>query len=675
MKSFTLSYHKKTFAKIHITYSIAVIFVATLFYNLVPNLLNYAPGYAHIDEISGLNYTWQFVIMVIIAIAVGGVILFFCLKGIDKIERYMNDPKEVDHEKLLKMKRRLVNLPYLIYLIQIVVPVFMLTAMSLPLFILENADLNVFFRVIILVVTFFVLVSIITLIVSQRVFKKMLLQFESDKDIGGLRIPVITKFYIQILPMFIIALLFSSLIGYSNNVREKGNLVCEEYIASLKDAFVPYADKQMNVEQIKQVLYNVRTVHNLNDIRYIIAPDKSITTSDGKKLGEYYVTYLYELSLKNGGYVYDVTEEIRGVIIKVSGVDGEYLVGIKSVISSPNLVLYYVGSFIFVLLLCSLVLYFLSKAMSEDILSVAHSMCKIASGEYARHDKKLSISSNDEISDLISAYNRIQELVQTNIKQIRENQDVLIQNERLASLGQLIGGIAHSFKTPIATASDTALCLETLVDEYDKSIDLDTVTNADHHHIASDMKVQINDMKETLEYINSIIITVKNYSSDLERANEDKFSLKDLIASIKILMSNELKKNSCKLNIHTDIPEESVMSGDMKVLIQVINVLLSNAIQAYQQGNGVIDLSIMQSGNDIEVVVQDYGTGISKEIQQKILNKMVTTKGNKGTGIGLYISNSIIKAKFSGQLKFESEPGKGTTFRIILPIKKKGDKA
>ncbi|HZK71906.1 MAG TPA: HAMP domain-containing sensor histidine kinase, partial [Clostridia bacterium] len=244
--------------------------------------------------------------------------------------------------------------------------------------------------------------------------------------------------------------------------------------------------------------------------------------------------------------------------------------------------------------------------------------------------------------------------------------------ERMASLGQLIGGIAHSLKTPISTASDTVYCIENLANEYDKSVDIDTVTREDHHNIASEIKLNVKDLKETLEYIDSVINVVKNHSADLDKSEDEQFAIKDLIKGINILMTNELRKNSCKLDINTNMSDEDKITGDIGNLTQVIDVLISNAIQAYATGDGQIDLYIFKNGKKIEIIVQDFGMGIPLNIQDKILNRMVTTKGNKGTGIGLYISNSIIKTKFNGSLSFITEEGKGTKFFITLPIKKEG---
>lgn len=673
MKTSLLNFFERNIrAKIFVTYTVAVIFVTSIFYQLVPILLNYAPGYAYIDKLHGLSYTMQFVIMLLFGLLIGFVIIFFSMRGVREVERYVNQPGNdgaAVPENLLKMKRKLLNLPYQIYVIQIGVAAVLVSLLVLPLFILENASLSVFFRVFLLVIIFFTLVSIITLVISQNSLKKLLLKLESDTNIDGIRLPIVVKLFLQVLPILIVAIAISSLIGYSNNIEDKGNLISDWYMASIQEAFADDPEGGYQPDQIKEILYGIRPVTDQKDTRFIITPDKEIITNDNQPLGDYFLVYLWELSLDNGGYVYDVSEEIRGVIVTVPGEDGDYIAGIKYNIISNNLVVFYVIGFLFLLFMGAIVLYFLSKAMSDDILTVAKRMNEIASNEYISLNRRLPITSNDETSDLVIAFNKIQRLVQKNIDQIRDNQEILIQQERMASLGQLIGGIAHSLKTPISTASDAAFCIEKLADEYNQSIDNEAVTKEDHHAIASEIKLHVEDLKETLNYINSIINMVKNHSADLDKLEEQQFAIKDLIKGINILMTNELRKNNCRLEIHTNMSEDEKITGSMGNLIQVIEVLISNAIEAYASGDGQIDLSILSFADKIEISVQDYGMGIPRNIRDKLLNKMVTTKGNKGTGIGLYISNSIIKAKFNGSLRFVTEEGIGTKFYITLPIR------
>ena len=97
--------------------------------------------------------------------------------------------------------------------------------------------------------------------------------------------------------------------------------------------------------------------------------------------------------------------------------------------------------------------------------------------------------------------------------------------------------------------------------------------------------------------------------------------------------------------------------------------MISNSIQAYNgETNKSIDLILNRKGNNIIISVKDYGIGLPDKVKQKLFKEMITTKGKNGTGLGLFMSYSTIRAHFNGNITFESEKGNGTTFNIILPI-------
>ena len=134
-------------------------------------------------------------------------------------------------------------------------------------------------------------------------------------------------------------------------------------------------------------------------------------------------------------------------------------------------------------------------------------------------------------------------------------------------------------------------------------------------------------------------------------------------------MKHELKNALIYLNISMKADEHTTINGDINSLVQVINNMISNAIQAYDgKTNKNIDLVLEEKNNTIYIHVKDYASGMPKSVQNKLFKEMITTKGKNGTGLGLYMSYSTIKAHFNGDITFESEEGKGTTFTIILPL-------
>lgn len=252
---------------------------------------------------------------------------------------------------------------------------------------------------------------------------------------------------------------------------------------------------------------------------------------------------------------------------------------------------------------------------------------------------------------------------------IKNNQDILMERERLASLGQLIGGIAHNLKTPIMSISGAAEGLTDLVKEYDSSIDDPEVNSQDHHDIAKDMSEWIVKIKEYTEYMSDIITAVKGQAVTLSETENISFDIDELVKRVDILMKHELKNALIYMNVQMNAPKTTKINGDINSLVQVINNMISNAIQAYNgKTEQNIDLILSKSDGNLIISVKDYGCGLPQKVQDKLFKEMITTKGKNGTGLGLYMSYSTIKAHFNGNITFESKEGEGTTFSIILPL-------
>lgn len=305
---------------------------------------------------------------------------------------------------------------------------------------------------------------------------------------------------------------------------------------------------------------------------------------------------------------------------------------------------------------------------------------------------------NIEISRIISDYRCVGILVLIkdatqhilDMKALKQNQEMLIERERLATLGQMVGGIAHNLKTPIMSIAGAMEGLEDLIREYDESIDDPDVTKEDHHAIAKDMSNWVAKVNSYDSYMSDVITAVKGQAVNFNEVSNDKFTVGELLKTVNILMKHELKNALVTLNINCAVPESITIKGNVNSLVQIVNNLISNAIQAYiepdeeQKDNKeditekdnneniakrkIIDLNVTKEKGNIVISVRDYGCGIPPKVQEKLFKSMVTTKGHNGTGLGLFMSYSNIRGHFNGDLKFTSEVGKGTTFYIIIPI-------
>lgn len=252
---------------------------------------------------------------------------------------------------------------------------------------------------------------------------------------------------------------------------------------------------------------------------------------------------------------------------------------------------------------------------------------------------------------------------------IKENQEILIEKERLASLGQMIGGIAHNLKTPIMSISGAAEGISDLVSEYRQSAGDPDVTKEDHNDIANDMDNWIKKIRTHLSYMSDIISAVKGQAVAFSDNMFNGFTVGELVKHVDILMKHELKNALITLNTSVKIDENTSVNGNINSLVQVINNIISNAIQAY---NGVPNKEIMfilyKENSNLIIAIQDFAGGLPDKVKDKLFKEMITTKGKNGTGLGLFMSYSNIKAHFNGNMRFDTKKGDGTTFYLEIPL-------
>lgn len=319
-------------------------------------------------------------------------------------------------------------------------------------------------------------------------------------------------------------------------------------------------------------------------------------------------------------------------------------------------------------------LYLNFKKIKSALPKVQNSEKTISFDLYIRKIKKhFHVEINSILSDGASLGTLIlfKDITQhiEDMEKIKDTQETLMEAERLSSLGQLIGGIAHNLKTPIMSIAGAAEGLTDLVKEYDSSIDDPEVNSQDHHDIAKDMTEWIEKIKEYTEYMSDIITAVKGQAVTLSETENISFDIDELVKRVDILMKHELKNALIYMNVEMKAPKSTKIHGDINSLVQVVNNMISNAIQAYNgKTEQNIDLILEKSGSNLIISVKDYGCGLPQKVQDKLFKEMITTKGKNGTGLGLYMSYSTIKAHFNGNITFESVEGKGTTFNIILPL-------
>lgn len=659
-------FFKRPSSRIVLRYcSIAIVFLIICAL-LLPILLNYAPGSINTNfdiKMSYISYTEQFLIIGLIILTLIFLSTKFFLRDIDNWYLNKENSQISNSDTIQTIRKKCFNLPYIIFIAEILLPTIGITSVVL----LTGSHHNIMIiKILVLIISFVLLLAVFTYIFSKDLYAEILSNTYKEGINIGLRVNLRYKIAMQILPIFITILLLTSFIGYSRSVKEKEDIFFSIYNERLNEAFDK--NKIYSLSEIEEILKNIE-LYNESDSKFIILDDDIINIS-GSRPSDFMISYTKELSSYYNGRTYDsYGVDTQGATIQLTTITGTCYVCVAYSISSGETLTFLVYDFILLFIISAFVLYYFSKSLSEDIKMVTNGLNNIGNVSSSTYNKKLSVISNDELGDLVIAFNKIQNLNATQVSQLKNNQETLMERERLASLGQLIGGIAHNLKTPIMSISGAAEGLSDLIKEYDTSIDDPEVNSQDHHEIAKDMNSWVLKIKDYTQYMSDIITTVKGQAVTLSNEEDISFTVGELLKRVNILMKHELKNAIIYLNISMKTDENIIIHGDVNSLVQVINNMISNSIQAYEgKTDQNIDLIVEKQDNNLLISVKDYASGLPKKVKDKLFKEMITTKGKNGTGLGLYMSYSTIKAHFNGNITVDSETNKGTTFTITLPL-------
>lgn len=645
--------------------SIAIITLCIVFL-CIPTVFNYPPESINTPfdiQMSYIPYYMQFILGSILGVLIMYIIIKILMKDIDKWYNLPECKKYADRNLIVKIRKKCLRLPYILLIIEFLLP----TVCAFIVFFSTGSHHPVLFvKLCIFLVSVGLMLSVVSYIFSKELYNQVLADTYKKGDNIGLRIGLRTKIFIQILPLVLLCLLITSLLSYSKIVIEKSDIIFNIYSEKLNSSFD--TNKVYSVDEISKILNDI-PLQNISDSIFIINNDNTLFFEGETPLSNFITEYTLQISEKYNGRTYDAYGiDVYGSTIKLKTEDGFVYAGILYTVTIHGLLTYFIVSSLILLIGCIIVIALFTKSLIDDLHFITNKFKDIYKTANIHLLAELPIISNDEIGDLSHAFNKIQTLTKENIENIHDKQDMLVEKERLASLGQMIGGIAHNLKTPIMSIGGASEGLSDLIKEYDNSIGDSDVTNEDHHEIAGEMNDWVNKIKLHTEYMSDVITAVKGQAVRLSDEQIDAFTIDDLLKHITILMKHELKNALIELNIIKNIDTSLQLYGNINILVQVINNIISNAIQSYNgQKNKIIDFEIREEGAYISFKITDYGCGIKKEIQEKLFKEMVTTKGKNGTGLGLFMSYSTIKANFNGQLSFESEVGKGTSFNILIP--------
>lgn len=273
--------------------------------------------------------------------------------------------------------------------------------------------------------------------------------------------------------------------------------------------------------------------------------------------------------------------------------------------------------------------------------------------EVAQRTKQL-LNANEELTE---AYSHLKEV-----------QGLIVQNEKLAALGQMVSGVAHEMNTPIGNAFTASTYIRSLSTDLASKVEGNTIKRTEFLESIADVENGADIIYRNLLIASDLIYNFKQISTDHQSMELKNFNLYETINNIIISYGIDFK--------NANVTFELVCKEDLEIrtypgaVVHIVSNLIRNALIHGFEGRdkGHIGIEVFENEDMINLVIKDDGNGMDQETLNQIYDPFFTTKRSKGgTGLGLNIVHNMIANILQGSVVCESEFDKGTTFKIQIP--------
>lgn len=286
--------------------------------------------------------------------------------------------------------------------------------------------------------------------------------------------------------------------------------------------------------------------------------------------------------------------------------------------------------------------------------------------------EELEIKVEQRTQDLLAMNEELQALnqeLQCTLENLQQTQAQLVHSEKMASLGNLVAGIAHEINTPIGVGVTATSHLQKVTKDFLCLYTNGELKRRDLTNYLADVEEALTIIFSNLERASQLIRSFKQVSVDQSSEARRVFNVRQYLSEILLSLHPKLKRTQHNVSVICD--ENLQIDSFPGAFGQIItNLIMNSLIHAYDPDDaGELTITVSQEMDHIFLVYSDDGKGMEKEVVSQIFNPFYTTKrGMGGTGLGLYILYNLVKQQFNGAIECESELGKGTKFTIEFPI-------
>jgi signal transduction histidine kinase len=257
------------------------------------------------------------------------------------------------------------------------------------------------------------------------------------------------------------------------------------------------------------------------------------------------------------------------------------------------------------------------------------------------------------------------------IVEVETARDQLVQSEKLASLGRMVAGFAHEINTPIGVAVGAITNSEHTLEEINRLLDTDEVSEEDLRAALATLKQGDELAMSNLRRAAALVQSFKRTSIDQASDHERVFVLREVIDDVLHALHNQLKR--LPVTVTVNCPEGLKIEGAPGLLEQLLtNLVMNSIIHGFDHGarQGGISISASVKGQKLLLDYADTGAGMPQEALDRLFEPFFTTKrGQGGSGLGMYVCYNIVTVNLGGTLSCQSKPELGVKFQIEFPAK------
>ncbi|GHE93266.1 HAMP domain-containing sensor histidine kinase [Thalassotalea profundi] len=261
-----------------------------------------------------------------------------------------------------------------------------------------------------------------------------------------------------------------------------------------------------------------------------------------------------------------------------------------------------------------------------------------------------------------------QELLST-LEKLHQFQDQLVESGKMASLGDMVAGVAHEVNTPIGLGVTASTLLSDRLMEMKGHFENKTLKSSQLKRFFNEGAENVGIIYRNLKRAAELISSFKKVAVDQSSEDIREFNMNELISEVLLTLAPQIKNTPYRVDVAC--PQDLLIWSKPGPINQIfINLILNSILHAFDnRNNGTITIAISLIENNINISFKDDGSGIDETIKNKIFDPFITTKrGSGGSGLGLHLVYNLVTQALGGSITIESELDKGTEFKIIFPL-------